>query len=383
MSTDSGQDTESYSKGLVVGTAYDTAEAFSSWGNRQLGEHGLFHSEHRPFNLLMLSDIPKDSRVLDIGSGKGQLVASLRENGIHAIGVDLASKKIDQDTILQNPDILANSIMLPFADRSFDYSLNFYGGLSYPQERLILLDGNREVARNIVLASLNQMREAIRVTSGEVRTYPWSSEGLFEASGLFIQSDDKYNPLITAIDYQKLFGEMGINFKFGLSYGDAPLRPPRKTLILDVRDGVDFRPMDDLISVVAVTDKPVSFRVNDIDPQHPDFKNIFWNLWNHTAYNFFTLKEIANFEEEVTNFSQKISSNRNPGLYFRGVMAKFDHDGQIRRSLGLGEAATEQTARAIFEFRKVKYKNLFDQSFKTFSEEQRRILTGKILNRDN
>ena len=62
--------------------------------------------------MIELAGLPSGSRVLDMGSGAGETLALLRENGFAAVGIDLAPRA---------PEVLrADFLAAPFPDGSFD-----------------------------------------------------------------------------------------------------------------------------------------------------------------------------------------------------------------------------------------------------------------------
>lgn len=83
--------------------------------------------------------------VLDLACGAGRHTAALRRRGLRTLGVDLSLTLLTQDPSL--PRVAADMCCLPFADRSFDWVLNFFTSFGYfetERENLRVLE---EVAR--------------------------------------------------------------------------------------------------------------------------------------------------------------------------------------------------------------------------------------------
>ena len=91
-----------------------------------------------------------DRDVLEVGSGAGQCSRWVRSRGGRAYGLDLShrqlqhSQRIDQDTGVGVPSVLATATSLPFADASFDIVFSSFGALQFVSD---IDDAVRETAR--------------------------------------------------------------------------------------------------------------------------------------------------------------------------------------------------------------------------------------------
>jgi SAM-dependent methyltransferase len=91
-----------------------------------------------------------DRDVLEVGSGAGQCSRWVRSRGGRAYGLDLShrqlqhSQRIDQDTGVGVPSVLATATALPFADASFDIVFSSFGALQFVSD---IDDAVRETAR--------------------------------------------------------------------------------------------------------------------------------------------------------------------------------------------------------------------------------------------
>jgi SAM-dependent methyltransferase len=91
-----------------------------------------------------------DRDVLEVGSGAGQCSRWVRGRGGRAYGLDLShrqlqhSRRIDQDTGVTVPSVLATATHLPFADASFDIVFSSFGALQFVSD---IADAVAETAR--------------------------------------------------------------------------------------------------------------------------------------------------------------------------------------------------------------------------------------------
>ena len=91
-----------------------------------------------------------DRDVLEVGSGAGQCSRCVRSRGGRAYALDLShrqlqhSQRIDQDTGVGVPSVLATATSLPFADASFDIVFSSFGALQFVSD---IDDAVRETAR--------------------------------------------------------------------------------------------------------------------------------------------------------------------------------------------------------------------------------------------
>ena len=72
---------------------------------------------------------PRPNAVLDLACGTGRHTAALRCRGLRALGVDLSIALLARRPEL--PRVRGDMRRLPFADRSFDWILNFFTSFGY------------------------------------------------------------------------------------------------------------------------------------------------------------------------------------------------------------------------------------------------------------
>jgi SAM-dependent methyltransferase len=95
------------------------------------GPEGLTEGEAR-----VLGDVV-DKDVLEVGSGAGQCSRWVRTQGGRAVGLDLSwrqlqhSRRLDDDTGVVVPSVLATATHLPFADATFDVVFCSFGALQF------------------------------------------------------------------------------------------------------------------------------------------------------------------------------------------------------------------------------------------------------------
>ncbi|TNM43364.1 class I SAM-dependent methyltransferase [Nocardioides albidus] len=79
----------------------------------------------------------RDRDVLEVGSGAGQCSRWVRSQGGRAVGLDLSlrqlqhSRRIDEDSGVVVPSVLATATALPFADDVFDVVFSSFGALQF------------------------------------------------------------------------------------------------------------------------------------------------------------------------------------------------------------------------------------------------------------
>jgi SAM-dependent methyltransferase len=88
--------------------------------------------------------------VLEIGCGAAQCARWLAQVGARPVGVDLSAaqlrhaRKLDRDTGIAVPVVVAEAARLPFADASFDLACSAYGALPFVADTITV---HQEVAR--------------------------------------------------------------------------------------------------------------------------------------------------------------------------------------------------------------------------------------------
>jgi SAM-dependent methyltransferase len=88
--------------------------------------------------------------VLEIGCGAAQCGRWLAQVGARPVGVDLSAaqlrhaRKLDRDTGIAVPVVVADAARLPFADASFDLACSAYGALPFVADTITV---HQEVAR--------------------------------------------------------------------------------------------------------------------------------------------------------------------------------------------------------------------------------------------
>ncbi|MCX6783607.1 MAG: methyltransferase domain-containing protein [candidate division WWE3 bacterium] len=210
--------------------------------------------------LIDVDSIPQNAKVLDIGSGRGQFVAELKAKGINAIGLDLVAPGASQ-----KPDVAGISTHLPFANESFDIVTNYWGGLTYPLMEAI--NKSPEIQRQYVIAFLEELREAIRVSGNEIRIYPWSGYPFYEEIGVMAFPEAWGRTNFLAINFGKLFTEMGLTDIPGNCEpvaNMAELEVIFQELTLKKSGVVNFQPLDDLVSTITETDRDLFFNPTSI-----------------------------------------------------------------------------------------------------------------------
>jgi SAM-dependent methyltransferase len=99
----------------------DYLDLYSHRDQSEADDHVDFVFEH-------LGDV-KPNSVLDLACGAGRHTAALRRRGLRALGVDLSIALLARRPEL--PRVRGDMRCLPFADRSFDWVLNFFTSFGY------------------------------------------------------------------------------------------------------------------------------------------------------------------------------------------------------------------------------------------------------------
>jgi len=253
-----------YKDGYVGGDAKRTAQDFEN----------VFHPVSVPVESLNLETLPIGCSVLDVGSGKGDVVAYLNALGHRAVGVDLGAGP----DIAQNPEYVASSMHLPFPDKSFDVITSHWGGLNYPILYLRSENEHQEYVKTIIVAHLKQLSEAIRVSKNEVRIAPWCLDGFMDAAGLMAIPIEGWDYIFPAIDYSKLFEEMHIDYR---TIAKIPLdlleADPWQCIALDVQNA-NMEPLNKLIEKIEGSTLPVAYKFKSFYDTDPDFSEAFRSL---------------------------------------------------------------------------------------------------------
>ncbi len=87
----------------------------------------------------------RPSAALDLACGAGRHTVALRDSGIRTLGVDLSLTLLTETP--RFPGVAGDMCCLPFADRSFDWVLNFFTSFGYFESEEQNLEVLREIAR--------------------------------------------------------------------------------------------------------------------------------------------------------------------------------------------------------------------------------------------
>ena len=71
---------------------------------------------------MLVAELPRDGRCLEIGVGTGRIALPLIESGINVVGVDISAEMLRRYVEKAPPNIevaVADATRLPFADRTF------------------------------------------------------------------------------------------------------------------------------------------------------------------------------------------------------------------------------------------------------------------------
>lgn len=135
----------------------------------------------------LLRDFPNAMTVLDVGCGTGHFSRWLSDRGLRVVGVEISPAMLGAISIGDNVSyVLADALMLPFADRSFDLAV-FVTTLEFISDPVRALREAIRVARlGLLLGVLNRcsLLAVKRKASGKP---PWDMASFFspnEVAGL-------------------------------------------------------------------------------------------------------------------------------------------------------------------------------------------------------
>lgn len=100
---------------------------------------------HLEFVHRALGDGPRPQSVLDLACGGGRHTAALRRRGYPTVGVDLSLVLLAHPPRV--PSVAGDMCALPFADRSFDWVLNFFTSFGYFEKERQNFQVLEEIAR--------------------------------------------------------------------------------------------------------------------------------------------------------------------------------------------------------------------------------------------
>lgn len=176
---------------------------------REQARFELFHKPEKAFTRLRLSDVQTGQRVLDIGSGKNELVKLLRHKGVAAVGVDFAPVGKE---LPQKADATVDSMKLAFGDDTFDMVVSHFGGLHYPLLDIFVVKGKIEAEKKIARVLMRQLLEGVRVSKDKVRVAPWSVTPFFEEYGVLALPYPGRDLAMFLFDFRSLFSKLGIKW---------------------------------------------------------------------------------------------------------------------------------------------------------------------------
>jgi ubiquinone/menaquinone biosynthesis C-methylase UbiE len=106
---------------------------------KEIAERGFAHMEHYLTSNGIILD--KNSKILEVGSGTGRLLAAMKERGLDAVGLDARPRTEDPQ-----PIVVAQIEQMPFPDETFDivFSIGVFDQRVYEQDHRAMLD---EIAR--------------------------------------------------------------------------------------------------------------------------------------------------------------------------------------------------------------------------------------------
>jgi len=90
--------------------------------------------------------------VLDLACGTGRYTRALRERGLRTLGLDLSLTLLARGDAL--PRVAGDMCLLPFADATFDWVLNFFTSFGYFEDEEDNLQVIREAARTLAPGGL-------------------------------------------------------------------------------------------------------------------------------------------------------------------------------------------------------------------------------------
>ncbi len=112
--------------------AVEVHEKDAAWFANEYGNNSSFYSSaflYGRFQFMKLIDeqtanLSKDSRILDIGCGTGDLLSKLQKKGfVNLVGIEPAAnmRTIAQNNLGEEVVVDGSAVMLPFEDNSFDF----------------------------------------------------------------------------------------------------------------------------------------------------------------------------------------------------------------------------------------------------------------------
>lgn len=130
----------------------------------QLGDHDTSPAELRPADERVLSVIPAEASVLDLGCGSGRLLATLRDRGHdRLLGVEVAQEKIIA-TARRGLDVIdydLNRGLPAFADQQFDF-VTLSATLQAVEHVETLFDEMLRVGQQVVISFPNFAHKTLR-----------------------------------------------------------------------------------------------------------------------------------------------------------------------------------------------------------------------------
>jgi SAM-dependent methyltransferase len=114
------------------------SEYLDLYSHRDRGEAEM----HIRFVTEVLSG-PQPSAILDLACGAGRHTQALRQRGLRALGVDLSLTLLVEPP--RFPCVAGDMCCLPFAERSFDWVLNFFTSFGYFESE----ESNTQVLREV------------------------------------------------------------------------------------------------------------------------------------------------------------------------------------------------------------------------------------------
>lgn len=238
---------------------------------KEFSRQNLFHKPSAVLQRLGIEGLFPGQRVLDVGSGKNELVEYMHNQSADAVGVDFA-----EPGLTQSPDITAESHNLPFADESFDTIINHYGGLTYPLKEGFESKFPDEVERRMVIRFLEQLSETLRVVKeeGQIHMYPWSVYPFYELTGTLNAAsprifDKGINFL--RVDFRKLFNSAGLPTEIGpLVRGSAIMAPRDTALVISKTQDYDPSAISSKIEKIRASSGPLFLHEQAMKDNHPN-----------------------------------------------------------------------------------------------------------------
>lgn len=295
-------------------------------------EGKLFHPTDSSGRLVRIDTIPKGSRVLDIGTGNGDLVEKMRDLGLRAYGIDITKKGLPQ-----KPDFVALSQNLPFADNSFDYVVNNWGGITYPLHYADYYKDKPEIQNKIAETFLEQLKEAIRVSSTEIRIQPWAPVPFFELTNML--SLDSTNFL--AINFKRLFRDMNIEWTLGEITGTGAYSEGLRyqTINLEKTENTKMRPLEDIISDIKKGKKKAFINRNDLGKISRHLPKLLDSIGSSQG-------SIFAFNDRIARFTKAIEEGNYKDVYTNS----FDDQRAEKNGIKLKNLAKKELAEVLIDF---------------------------------